>query len=326
MDIRECKGEWNMAKIICPGELLIDFVCDDRDTRLQDGEHFIKKAGGAPANVCAAIVKLGSSAAFVGKVGKDSFGSFLYDMVESLGVDTKYCLKDDQYNTTLAFVSLTADGERDFEFMRGADENLRVGDISFEDFDESSIIHLGSATALLGGELYKTYLAFIDYAIQSNKVISFDPNFRDALFGEKQELFKERCKEVIKTTDILKVSLEEASLITDETDETVMIDKLHDLGAKVITITKGKEGSILSINKEKIVVPSIPVKMVDATGAGDAYIGAVLAQVAEVDNPKEALVNLKTMEKIVEVANKVGAKTTEKYGAIQAIPRLQDIQ
>jgi len=154
-----------MAKIICPGELLIDFVCDDRDVMLQDGEHFIKKAGGAPANVCAAIVKLGSSAAFVGKVGKDSFGNFLYTMVKSLGVDTKYCLKDEKYNTTLAFVSLTADGERDFEFIRGADENLCTEDIHFEDFSESTIIHLGSATALLGGELYKTYQAFIDYAV-----------------------------------------------------------------------------------------------------------------------------------------------------------------
>jgi len=104
-----------------------------------------------------------------------------------------------------------------------------------------------------------------------------------------------------------------------------MIDKLHDFGAKVITITKGKDGSILSINKEKVVVPSIPVKMVDATGAGDAYIGAVLAQVAELDSHKEALLDSVIMKKIIELANKVGAKTTEKYGAIQAIPRLEDI-
>ncbi|WP_069999839.1 carbohydrate kinase family protein [Cellulosilyticum sp. I15G10I2] len=314
-----------MAKIICPGELLIDFVCDDRDTKLQDGEHFIKKAGGAPANVCAAIVKLGSTAAFVGKVGKDSFGRFLHDMVENLGVETKYCLEDDKYNTTLAFVSLTADGERDFEFMRGADENLKVEDIFFEDFSESTIIHLGSATALLGGELYKTYLAFTDYALKNNKVISFDPNFREALFGENPSLFRERCKEVIKVSDIIKVSLEEANLITEEDDEIKMIDKLHDLGAKVVTITKGKDGSILSIHKEKVIVPSVPVKMVDATGAGDAYIGAVLAQIAEEKNPKDTLANIKKMKEIIAVANKVGAKTTESYGAIQAIPRLEDI-
>ncbi len=314
-----------MAKIICPGELLIDFVCDDRDTKLQDGEHFIKKAGGAPANVCAAIVKLGSSAAFVGKVGKDSFGNFLYDMIKGLGVDTKYCLKDDQYNTTLAFVSLTADGERDFEFMRGADENLSPEDVDFDEFKEASVIHLGSATALLGGELYRSYLAFIEYAEKNDKVISFDPNFREALFGQNIPLFRERCKEVIKKTDILKVSLEEASLITEEDDEELILQKLHDLGAKVITITKGKDGSVLSINKRKEVVPSIPVKMVDATGAGDAYIGAVLAQAAELDDPKRALLDMKVMKNIIAVANKVGAKTTEKYGAIQAIPRLEDI-
>jgi len=314
-----------MAKIICPGELLIDFVCDDRDTKIQYGEHFIKKAGGAPANVCAAIVKLGSSATFVGKVGKDSFGRFLHNMLDNLGVDIKYCLEDDNYNTTLAFVSLTADGERDFEFMRGADEHLRVENICFEDFNESTIIHLGSATALLGGDLYKTYLAFADYALKKNKVISFDPNFREALFGEKQALFRERCKEIIKVTDIIKVSLEEANLITEEINEETMIDKLHDFGAKVVTMTKGKDGSILSINKEKVIVPSISVKMVDATGAGDAYIGAILAQIAKENNPKETLFDVESMKKIIAIANKVGARTTEKYGAIQAIPRLEDI-
>jgi len=314
-----------MTKIICPGELLIDFVCDDRDVKLQNGNHFIKKAGGAPANVCAAIVKLGSSAAFVGKVGKDSFGKFLHAMIEELGVDVSYCLQDEIKSTTLAFVSLDADGERDFEFMRGADENLTIGDIKFDDFKESTIIHLGSATALLGGSLYETYLAFIDYAIKNDKVVSFDPNFRDALFGDKIELFRTRCKEVLKHTDLIKVSTEEGLLITEETQEDLMIDKLHDLGAKVVTITKGKEGSILSINKHKVIIPSVPVKMVDATGAGDAYIGAVLAQVAECKNPKEALLDLEEMKKIIMIANKVGAKTTEQYGAIQSIPRLQDI-
>jgi fructokinase len=315
-----------MTKIICPGELLIDFVCDDRDTKLENGEKFIKKAGGAPANVCAAIVKLGSKATFVGKVGKDSFGKFLKDMTENLGVETKYCLEDDQYNTTLAFVSLTEDGERDFEFVRGADKNLKVEDICFEDFNESIIIHLGSATALLGEELYKTYLAFTDYALKNNKIISFDPNFREALFGNKLALFRERCKEIIKVSDIIKVSLEEASLITEETNEEIMIDKLHDFGAKVVTITKGKDGSVLSIHKEKVIVPSICVKMVDATGAGDAYIGAVLAQIAEENDPKQTLLDTEGMKKIIARANKVGAKTTEKYGAIQAIPHLKDLE
>ncbi len=314
-----------MAKIICPGELLIDFVCDDRDTKLQEGEHFIKKAGGAPANACAAIVKLGSSAAFIGKVGKDSFGRFLKEMIISLGIEADYCLEDETYPTTLAFVSLTADGERDFEFIRGADENLRAEDICFEDFRDSSIIHLGSATALLGGELYNTYLAFTKFALENNKVISFDPNYREALFGGQPDLFRQRCKEIIKSADIVKVSLEEGSLITEETDEEKMIDKLHDLGAKAVTITKGKDGSVVSILKDKAVIPSVPVKMVDATGAGDAYIGAVLAQIAEEKNPKEVMLNLDRMKHIVAIANKVGAKTTERYGAIQAIPNLNDV-
>ena len=265
-----------MAKVICPGEVLIDFISLENGKKLVDVEKFQKKAGGAPANVATALVKLGASAEFVGAVGKDSFGKFLIETLNRYEVGTSQVIEDEHLGTTIAYVSIDENGERDFEFMRGADGNISPQQIDFNAFKDCKIIHLGSATALLGAQLYEVYQAFIEFANQHDKFISFDPNYRDALYHDKQELFVKHCKEVIKHVDLIKVSEEEGQIITGESDHQQMIAALHDLGAKIVTLTLGKEGSLVSIeNTHK--VESIAVKMVDSTGAGDAFIGALLS-------------------------------------------------
>ncbi|MCZ2969982.1 fructokinase, partial [Acinetobacter baumannii] len=108
-----------MRNVFCIGELLIDFVCRNTNVSLVNGSDFEKKAGGAPANVAAAITKLGGHATFMGQVGNDPFGEFLEQTLQRAQVDTSMLIKDKQ--TTLAFVSIDQDGERDFTFMRGAD-------------------------------------------------------------------------------------------------------------------------------------------------------------------------------------------------------------
>lgn len=315
-----------MSSIVCVGEMLVDFVCENVGVKLSEGDNFIKKAGGAPANVSAAIAKLGGSSIFVGKVGNDSFGRFLYDTLSKLGVDTRYCLFDKEYATTLAFVSLDENRERDFEFIRGADERLNISEIDLDDFKESTIIHLGSATALLGGSLYETYLGFIAYCKTNDKVISFDPNYRQDLYNGKKDIFIKRSKEIIRVADIVKVSLEEGVLITGIEEVDGIVSEIHRMGAKVVIVTLGKKGSVLSIDNKKRIIPSIEVNMIDATGAGDAYVGAVLYLLAATDNVKDTLNNIEKMSEIISLANKVGAKTTEKYGAIEAIPYLEEVQ
>lgn len=313
-----------MAKVICPGEVLIDFISLENGKKLVDVEKFQKKAGGAPANVATALVKLGASAEFVGAVGKDSFGKFLIETLNRYEVGTSQVIEDEHLGTTIAYVSIDENGERDFEFMRGADGNISPQQIDFNAFKDCKIIHLGSATALLGAQLYEVYQAFIEFANQHDKFISFDPNYRDALYHDKQELFVKHCKEVIKHVDLIKVSEEEGQIITGETDHHQMIAALHDLGAKIVTLTLGKEGSLVSIeNTHK--VESIAVKMVDSTGAGDAFIGALLSQIANLEQPKVILKDEKMLVDFTKNANKVGALTTTKLGALDSIPSWDEI-
>lgn len=313
-----------MAKVICPGEVLIDFISLENGKKLVDVEKFQKKAGGAPANVATALVKLGASAEFVGAVGKDSFGKFLIETLNRYEVGTSQVIEDEHLGTTIAYVSIDENGERDFEFMRGADGNISPQQIDFNAFKDCKIIHLGSATALLGAQLYEVYQAFIEFANQHDKFISFDPNYRDALYHDKQELFVKHCKEVIKHVDLIKVSEEEGQIITGESDHHQMIAALHDLGAKIVTLTLGKEGSLVSI-ENTYKVESIPVQMIDSTGAGDAFIGALLSQIANLEQPKVILKDESMLVEFTKNANKVGALTTTKLGALDSIPSWDEI-
>ncbi len=146
-------------KILCVGEALIDMICTDIGKSLTEGQYFLKKAGGAPANVAAAIAALGGDVELAAKVGADSFGTHLIEVMHSFGVGTLWMLKDENYFTTMAFVSLMENGERDFYFNRGADGQLNRQEIEGMDLQSLSIVHFGSATAFLSGTgcIYRFY-------------------------------------------------------------------------------------------------------------------------------------------------------------------------
>src|SRR5699024_4528525 len=146
------------STVVCIGELLIDFYCTDIGTDLTEGKNFEKQAGGAPANVCATISKLGGKAAFSGKVGRDPFGIFLKNTLDQADVDTSMLMMDNEHTTTFAFVSLKTDGERDFVFNRGADAYLEERDLDKDKLQSAKIMHFGSATALLNDPFRETYL------------------------------------------------------------------------------------------------------------------------------------------------------------------------
>lgn len=304
-----------MKKVICPGEALIDFVSMDIGKTLKATDGFIKKAGGAPANVAAAISKLGAEAYFCGTVGDDAFGGFLEDTLNNNNINTELLFKI-KNNTTFAFVSLMENGERDFEFARDADECLTFDMIS-DRLEEFDLYHFGSATAFMGGNLKDTYFKLKEYAKSNNKIISFDANYRESLFGNNKEEFIKCCKEFIVDSNIVKLSEEEAKLISGIEDIKESSQYIVNLGCENLMVTLGKEGTLLSNREKQILIKTKEVKMKDATGAGDAFIGAVIAQI--LNEPG------KSMEKIVEMANLVGGITTTKLGALESIPTWDEV-
>ncbi|MCM4166677.1 Fructokinase [Arenibacter antarcticus] len=307
-----------MKNVYCIGELLIDFVAEKQGSDLSKATDFTKKAGGAPANVAAAVAKLMGSSYFVGCVGKDPFGTFLLNTLEKGNVDISLAQRSATI-TTLAFVSLADDGERDFVFSRGADKELSY-DPDLKNHFKNQIVHFGAATALLGGNLEETYSNYFRDALLSDAFVCFDPNFRTDLWKGTENTFVQKCLPFIKQSHLAKFSLEEAQLISGKQDVTEACVYLHNLGVKTITVTLGKEGTYLSTTTNQKIIPSIPVNPVDTTGAGDAFIGCLLQQISQVKNMELTELPFNTLEEMVFLANKVGAITTTNYGAIVALP------
>ncbi len=313
-----------MNKILCIGEALMDMICTDKGKSLAEGNNFLKKTGGAPTNVAAAIAALGGKVSLAAKVGNDPFGQQLIDEMNSFGVDTKLMLKDPHHFTTLAFVSLMEDGERDFVFSRGADGELCEADIEQINLDEIAIIHFGSATGFLPGPLQSAYKNLLQKALDKNIFISFDPNYRHLLFKENTQTFIDQSWYFLSHCNFFKVSDEEAMLLTGTNTLEAATNILLEKTTAVFTITLGKDGTLLSYNKATAVVKSIPVKPVDTTGAGDAFVGAVLYQLGMMDKNEITLLSKLQWGHLIANANKAGARTCEYMGAMEAFKHLSN--
>ena len=311
-------------KVLCIGEALIDMICTDKGKSLSTGNNFLKKPGGAPTNVAAAIAALGGTVELAAKVGNDPFGKQLIEVMEEFGVSTKWILQDNDYFTTLAFVSLMEDGERDFYFNRGADGQLNrqeVEDIALEEF---SIIHFGSATGFLPGPLQTAYQGLMQKALLNNIFISFDPNYRHLLFKNNTQTFIDQSWNFLTCCNFFKVSDEEALLITGAATLTDASNILLEKTKAVFAITLGKEGTMLGFDHKTHIIQSIAVSPVDTTGAGDAFVGAALYQLSKKSFKEIQTLSLNDWKKIITNANKAGARTCEYLGAMEAFKHLSN--
>lgn len=311
-------------KILCIGEALIDMICTDKGKSLSEGNNFLKKPGGAPTNVAAAIAALGGKVELAAKVGNDPFGKQLIQVMQEFGVSTRWMLADDTHFTTFAFVSLMEDGERDFVFNRGADGQLSREEVDAIDLEEVSIIHFGSATGFLPGPLQAAYQSLLQKALQKNIFISFDPNYRHLLFPNDTQTFIDQSWNFLKACHFFKLSDEEAMLITGAITVNDAAAILLEKTTAVFTITLGKEGTLFGFQGNTTIIPSIPVKPVDTTGAGDAFVGAVLYQLCDKTLDTIQSLTLPEWNRIITNGNKAGARTCEYLGAMEAFKHLNN--
>ncbi|PKK93324.1 MAG: carbohydrate kinase [Tenericutes bacterium HGW-Tenericutes-6] len=312
-----------MRHIVAMGEALIDFLPEQKGLGLKDVQSFKKMPGGAPANVTVCAAKLGIKSYFMGMVGKDGFGDFLIQTLKYEHVDTSLMKQTKKAKTGLAFVSLTNEGERDFIFYRdpSADQLFDVSDVNL-DILNHAIFHFCSVS-LKDFPIKDAHLYAIREAKKRNAFISFDPNIRLALW-EDHEAYKKVIQAFLPFSDLLKVSDDELGFITGEEDAEKAIAYLLDLGVKYVVLTKGKHGVSLFTQRYHIHKDGYQVHVVDTTGAGDAWIGAFLSELARYEPHKdeEKEVFLRYLEK----ANAVAALTTTKLGAISALPTKEAVE
>ncbi len=315
--------------IICLGELLIDFVSLDRDVALSESNGFTKAPGGAPANVAAGVSKLGMKAGFIGKVGDDPFGTFLRKVLDDIGVDTRYLVADPEARTTLSFVAQKSGGVRDCMFYRnpGADMLLRPEELDSAYFKGATFFHYGSIS--LGCEPVKSAtLHAIRLARENGLLVSYDPNLRPTLWPDMETARREIVK-AFPLADVVKISEEEYGPILGVDSPEACAEVILNMGPKLVVVTLGPKGCYYSDGTRTGSMPTFDeVKVVETTGAGDAFVAATLtglaARVKKAD-PK-ALVADGQFVRIMTEANAAGSLATMKLGAIPSLPDARQVR
>lgn len=303
------------------GELLIDFTT--YGTSENGMKLFEQNPGGAPANVLVALQNLGINTAFIGKVGDDMHGHFLKNTLNKFKINTDNLILDKDFFTTLAFVNLK-DGEREFSFARkpGADTQLKKEEIDVEILKNSKIFHFGSLSLI--NEPSKTATLFsISEAKKNGLIISYDPNYRALLWDSKEIAIKE-MRSVIKYVDIIKISDEETELLTGEKSPSKAGDILLKQGVSCVIITLGADGALLKTKNFEIQSKGKKREVIDTTGAGDSFWGAILYKFITTNKTFSDLTENDGYE-FLKFANCVAGLYIEKRGAIPAIPKLDEV-
>ncbi len=309
--------------VVALGELLIDFACVS-----QDAEGYPTMAahpGGAPANFLAALNQYGAKTALLGKVGNDAFGKLLIGTLSKSGIETKGIVMDDSVFTTLAFVMLRSDGNREFSFSRkpGADTCLRFDELNLDLIREAKVFHFGTLSLTDDPSKETTYQA-CEYAKSLGKMITFDPNLRKPLWDSLEEA-KRSMEWGLQQADIVKISDEEIEFLWGVSPEEGAEILINETGNKLAFVTCGADGCFYKNKNAAGHVPAVKgIQVIDTTGAGDIFGGSALSRILTIEKSPDDL-NDDELKSIVRFASAAAGLSTTKPGGISSIFPIEDV-
>jgi sugar/nucleoside kinase (ribokinase family) len=311
-----------MSDVICMGEILVEHVSTADNVSLVHSPGFIKAPGGAPANVAVALQRLGLRAGFVGKVGRDPFGEYLRESLAQTGVDTTYLFIDEKARTTAVYVAVWDDGRKDLCFYRnpGADMMLNADEISDSIFEGARCFHFGSIS-FIDEPSASAQKKALQIARDKGLMISYDPNYRPTLWPDRQSAEK-IIQDSFRHCHLAKVSEEEWQVATGFQELEAGITAIMSKGVELLIISRGENGAIATNGDYRIELPGLEVEVIETTGAGDGFLGAIITALLPEREKTGSLATISEdkIRNALKMANAVGALTCKKPGAIPALP------
>jgi fructokinase len=255
--------------LLAIGETLVDFISIEETDWLRNAYTFRKYQGGSPANIAVYVAKLGRQAAVISKTGIGAMGQFLKAELGRAGVICDYMVMDHRVHSSVIFVSRTA-RTADFEAFRSGDYQLRPQEVNPAAIERARVIH--ASTWALSREPSRAAVehAFSE-AQDQGKIISLDPNYSPQIWPDYREAM-EVMPRLLSYATITKPSLDDASrLFGRDRKPEEYIERFHQMGPEIVVFTMGANGMLLSEGGQPLHIPARPVKVVDATGAGDSF-------------------------------------------------------
>ena len=319
--------------VVTLGEMLIDMFPGEIGQRIGEVETFIPKPGGAPANAAVAVRRLGSKSAFIGKLGEDHFGSFLMNVLDQEGVDTRGVRFDPDANTTMAIIAMPDQYSAEFVFYRnpGADQRLAIDDLDLDLLESTKSLHFG-AVSLTDEPARSSTFEAARIARQAGALVSFDVNYRPSLWKDPSNALVQSRK-MLTEVDLIKVNETEAALligaesvdVTDPIRVESAAMQLLETGPEIVIVTLGAQGSYFQIADGGAYIPPYQVETVDAVGCGDAFIAGLLTRLVAGDDWRKNI-STEYLKEALTFANAVGALTSLKRGALPALPTIKEVE
>lgn len=297
--------------ILTVGELLVDMISEDYSNN-DENNSYKKYFGGSPSNLAMNVKKLGGNSLVASAVGKDRLGTFLINHLQQANMDTQ-CIQKVDYSTSMVLVNKSK-GTPVPIFYREADYHLTYTSEMEHALGNSKIVHF-SCWPISRTPVRETIEKVIKVARKNNLLVGFDPNYHPMIW-QKGENGVEYVKEIISRVDIVKPSEDDAERLFGKDTYENQIKKFLDLGAKLVILTLGKDGALVSNGEETLHFDTLATEIVDTTGAGDAFWSGFYT----------ALIKGQTIREALESGFAVSAFKLQYTGAVVNLPKLEDIQ
>lgn len=307
----------NLKHVLTYGDAFVDYIANDTNN-----DSFTRHLGGATVNVAAGVSRLGVPSKFITVTGDDETSEFVRGELEKEGVNLEPAILVPEKRVSGVFIHLTPDCDRIFAEYVNETPDLQVtpADLQETAFEHASVFHICSGT-MFHPEALKTTLKAVKMAKANGVICSFDANIRPLRWDSEQRSRDTACK-FLKTTDVLKVTTDELAFLMETESMEEGISRLGEFNIPLVFLTDGENGTYALYEGEVFHVPVVPVKPVDTTGAGDAFVAGTIRYIHLNGMPK-------SKQQVMECAafsNKLGALCATKAGALTAMPRLEELQ
>jgi 2-dehydro-3-deoxygluconokinase len=291
-----------MVDIVCFGEPLFEF------NQQPDGR-YLAGHGGDVSNCGIAAARSGASVAMLAHIGDDWFGASFLSLWRKEQIDTSLVVRNPQAYTGVYFVSHGNEGHQ-FSYLRAGSAASRFSPTDFPRAAISGvkILHVSGISQAISLSAADSVFEAMDLARANSVLVSYDTNLRTKLWPLPRA--RATIHAAMTLTDLALPGYDDAVQLTGLTDPDEILDFYLGFGVRVVALTLGAEGTVVATPERRQRIAAFPVSQVDATGAGDTFDGAFLAEFLRSGDPFQA----------ARYANAAAALSTLGYGAVAPIP------
>jgi fructokinase len=312
-----------MLDLLSMGDMMIDFTpagISEKGNPLYE-----QNPGGAPANVCVTVSRLGGKAGFLGKVGDEIFGHFLEKKLDEYNIDKRGLSFSRKGCTKLGYVTLDSNNDRSFYFVPSplAEEDLTMDDIDKTLLDDCKVFLL-STVSQYKDPIRKTSASLIEEFKRRGTKIAYDPNWNCA-FSFDPQYERDIIRSTIARADIVKISHEEFRFVYGDVTFEQVAEMSVANGAQVFVVTCGSKGCYYKTWSCEGYVPAYRIRAIDTTGAGDAFMGGLLFMLTRQKASGIECMPKLEIEDIMRFASACGAICAMKRGAMPSVDDIEEV-